>query len=141
MDGYWKQPDLTAETLAGGWVHTGDVARMDERGYLYIVDRKKDLIISGGFNVYPREVEDALSEHASVAVAAVVGVPDDRWGEAVVAAVVLRDGSAVDTQSLIDYVKQRKGSVLAPKRITILERLPVTALGKIDKVALRRSLR
>jgi fatty-acyl-CoA synthase len=114
---------------------------MDDRGYLYIVDRKKDLIISGGFNVYPREVEDALTDHASVAMAAVVGIPDDRWGEAVVAAVVLRAGSAVETQSLIDHVKQRKGSVHAPKRITILEKLPMTALGKIDKVALRRNLK
>jgi fatty-acyl-CoA synthase len=140
MDGYWKLPDLTAETLAGGWVHTGDVARMDDRGYLYIVDRKKDLIISGGFNVYPREVEDALTDHASVAMAAVVGIPDDHWGEAVVAAVVLRAGSLVETQALISHVKQRKGSVHAPKRIAIVEALPTTALGKIDKVALRRSL-
>jgi fatty-acyl-CoA synthase len=140
MDEYWKLPDLTAETLAGGWVHTGDVARMDDRGYLYIVDRKKDLIISGGFNVYPREVEDALADHASVAMAAVVGIPDDHWGEAVVAAVVLRAGSAVEPQALISHVKQRKGSVHAPKRIAIVEALPTTALGKIDKVALRRKL-
>lgn len=140
MDGYWKLPDLTAETLAGGWVHTGDVARMDDRGYLYIVDRKKDLIISGGFNVYPREVEDALTDHASVAMAAVVGIPDDHWGEAVVAAVVLRAGTAVDLQALISHVKQLKGSVHAPKRIAIVEALPTTALGKIDKVALRRNL-
>jgi len=140
MDGYWKLPDLTAETLAGGWVHTGDVARMDDRGYLYIVDRKKDLIISGGFNVYPREVEDALTGHASVAMAAVVGIPDDRWGEAVVAAVVLRAGSAVEPEALISHVKQRKGSVHAPKRIAIVEALPTTSLGKIDKVALRRNL-
>lgn len=141
MDGYWKLPDLTAETLAGGWVHTGDVARMDDRGYLYIVDRKKDLIISGGFNVYPREVEDALTDHASVAMAAVVGVPDDHWGEAVVAAVVLRPGSTIEQQELISHVKQRKGSVHAPKRIAIVEKLPTTALGKIDKVALRRNFR
>ena len=140
MDGYWKLPELTAETLAGGWVHTGDVARMDDRGYLYIVDRKKDLIISGGFNVYPREVEDALTDHASVAMAAVVGIPDDHWGEAVVAAVVLRAGTAVDLQALISHVKQLKGSVHAPKRIAIVEALPTTALGKIDKVALRRNL-
>jgi fatty-acyl-CoA synthase len=141
MDGYWRLPDLTAETLAGGWVHTGDVARMDDRGYLYIVDRKKDLIISGGFNVYPREVEDALTDHASVAMAAVVGIPDDHWGEAVVAAVVLRAGSTIEPQALISHVKQRKGSVHAPKRIAIVEKLPTTALGKIDKVALRRNLR
>ena len=140
MDSYWKMPDLTTETLAGGWVHTGDVARTDDRGYLYIVDRKKDLIISGGFNVYPREVEDALTDHASVAMAAVVGVPDDHWGEAVVAAVVLRAGSAVEPQALISHVKQRKGSVHAPKRIAIVTALPTTALGKIDKVALRRNL-
>jgi fatty-acyl-CoA synthase len=140
MDGYWKLPDLTAETLAGGWVHTGDVARMDDRGYLFIVDRKKDLIISGGFNVYPREVEDALTDHASVAMAAVVGIPDDHWGEAVVAAVILRAGCAIEPQALIGHVKQRKGSVHAPKRIAIVAELPTTALGKIDKVALRRNL-
>ena len=141
MDGYSRKlPDLTAETLAGGWVHTGDVARMDDRGYLYIVDRKKDLIISGWFHVYPREVEDALTDHASVAMAMVVGIPDDHWGEAVVAAVVLRAGTAVDLQALISHVKQLKGSVHAPKRIAIVEALPTTALGKIDKVALRRNL-
>ena len=113
---------------------------MDDRGYLYIVDRKKDLIISGGFNVYPREVEDALTSYESVAMAAVVGIPDAHWGEAVVAAVVLRAGCAVEPDALINHVKKRKGSVHAPKRIEIVDTLPTTALGKIDKVALRKTL-
>ncbi len=93
MDGYWKRPDANAETLRGGWLHTGDVAVRDEEGYFYIVDRTKDMIISGGFNIYPREVEDALMSHPAVASAAVIGIPDDKWGEAVKAFVVLKTGA------------------------------------------------
>ena len=141
MDGYWKMPELTAETLAGGWVHTGDIARQDERGYLYIVDRKKDLIITGGFNIYPREVEDALAQHASVGQAAVVGIPDDHWGEAVVAAVVARPGHQPDRAHLMAHVKACKGSIATPKMITVMDSLPMTSLGKIDKVALRSRMR
>ena len=88
MAEYWKRPDTTAETLKSGWLHTGDIARDDERGYMFILDRKKDMIVSGGFNIFPREVEDVLSQHADVAMVAVVGVPDDKWGEAVTAVVV-----------------------------------------------------
>ncbi|OYD68027.1 AMP-binding protein [Rhodococcus sp. OK302] len=137
MDGYWKNDELTAETLVDGWLHTGDIARADDRGYLYIVDRKKDMIISGGFNVYPKEVEDALTSHESVSSAAVYGTPDDKWGEAVTASVVLRPGAIVDESELVALVKQRKGSVQAPKRIHIVDSLPLTALGKVDKKALR----
>ena len=93
MNGYWKRPDATEEAFRGGWLHTGDVAVQDEDGYLYIVDRIKDMIISGGFNIYPREVEDALMSHPAVASAAVIGVPDDKWGEAVKAFVVLKSGA------------------------------------------------
>ena len=92
MNGYWKRPDATEEAFRGGWLHTGDVAVQDEDGYYYIVDRIKDMIISGGFNIYPREVEDALMSHPAVASAAVIGVPDDKWGEAVKAFVVLKSG-------------------------------------------------
>ena len=137
MNGYWKRPDLTAETLRGGWLHTTDLARRDEESYLYIVDRKKDMIISGGFNVCPREVEDVLTEHPAVAVAAVIGVPDDRWGEAVKAIVVLRSGMAVEPGELIALVRERKGPVHAPKSVEFAESIPLTAVGKPDKKALR----
>jgi acyl-CoA synthetase (AMP-forming)/AMP-acid ligase II len=87
---YWKRPDATAEMLGSGWLHAGDIARSDERGYMFILDRKRDMIVSGGFNIFPREVEDVLSQHADVATVAVVGVPDDKWGEAVTAVIVAR---------------------------------------------------
>jgi fatty-acyl-CoA synthase len=137
MDEYWQLPELTAETLAGGWVHTGDIGRFDERGFLSIVDRKKDMIVSGGFNVFPREVEDALSSHPDVSAVAVYGVPDERWGEAVHAAVVLKDGATVDPADLIARVKELKGPVQAPKHVRILTELPTTPVGKVDKKALR----
>jgi fatty-acyl-CoA synthase len=137
MDGYWELPDLSAEALAGGWLHTGDIGRRDERGYLTIVDRKKDMIVSGGFNVFPREVEDALTKHPGVAVAAVYGKPDEKWGEAVQAAVVLRPGATVTAEELIAHVRELKGVVQTPKRLDVLDELPMTAVGKIDKLALR----
>ncbi|MEH2501088.1 acyl-CoA synthetase (AMP-forming)/AMP-acid ligase II [Bradyrhizobium sp. AZCC 1678] len=96
---YWKRPDATAETLRSGWLHTGDIARSDERGYMFILDRKRDMIVSGGFNIFPREVEDVLSQHADVATVAVVGVPEDKWGEAVTAVIVAREGARVGTAS------------------------------------------
>lgn len=137
MSGYWNQPELTAEALAGGWLHTGDIARADEEGRLYIVDRKKDMIISGGFNVFPREVEDVLTQHPAVSAAAVIGVPDDKWGEAVKAVVVLRPGASVRAEELTALVREHKGAVYAPKSVEFAEQLPVTALGKPDKKALR----
>jgi fatty-acyl-CoA synthase len=140
MEEYWRKPELTAETFAHGWLHTGDVARMDERGYLTIVDRTKDMIISGGFNVFPREVEDALTSHEAVAVAAVFGVPDEKWGEAVTAAVVLRPGAAATAEELMRHVRDRKGAVQTPKAVHVVEALPTTAVGKIDKRALRVDL-
>jgi fatty-acyl-CoA synthase len=136
-DGYWKLPDLTAETLRGGWLHTGDLARQDDEGYIYIVDRKKDMIISGGFNVFPREVEDALAEHPDVAVAAVIGVPDDKWGEAVTAIVVPRPGRQLDPDELIALVRERKGPIYAPKSVEIADAIPLTPLGKADRKAIR----
>ncbi len=137
MAEYWKRPEQTAETLKNGWLHTGDVARADERGYMFILDRKKDMIVSGGFNIFPREIEDVLSQHADVAMVAVVGVPDDKWGEAVTAIVVARDGARPDTNELINLVKARKGSALAPKHIKFVTKLPMTAVGKVDKKALK----
>ncbi|MGY3606441.1 MULTISPECIES: AMP-binding protein [unclassified Bradyrhizobium] len=139
MAEYWKRPDTTAETLKNGWLHTGDIARADERGYMYILDRKKDMIISGGFNIFPREVEDVLSQHADVAMVAVVGVPDDKWGEAVTAVIVARDGARPDADELINLVKAKKGSAHAPKQIRFVEALPMTGVGKVDKKVLKAS--
>ena len=137
MQGYWKQPELTASTLAGGWLHTGDIGIRDEEGFFYIVDRKKDMIISGGFNVFPREVEDVLADHPALSAVAVIGVPDEKWGEAVRALVVLRPAAQVDPAELIELVKERKGPVYAPKTVEFLENLPLTPVGKADKRALR----
>jgi fatty-acyl-CoA synthase len=137
MAEYWKRPDITAETLKNGWVHTGDIARKDERGYMFILDRKKDMIVSGGFNIFPREVEDVLSQHADVAMVAVVGIPDEKWGEAVTAIVVPREGARPDPDELINLVKTRKGSAHAPKQIQFVKQLPMTGVGKVDKKVLR----
>lgn len=137
MTGYWQRDDLTREATAGGWLHTSDIARMDDRGFMFIVDRKKDMIVSGGFNVYPREVEDVLTSDPRVASAAVIGIPDAKWGEAVMAVVVPRPGAEIDAESLSKLVKERKGAQHAPKRVEIVDKLPLTALGKIDKKALR----
>ncbi|CAN7709863.1 AMP-binding protein [Bradyrhizobium sp. LjRoot220] len=137
MAEYWKRPEQTAETLKNGWLHTGDIARSDERGYLFILDRKKDMIVSGGFNIFPREVEDVLSQHADVAMVAVVGVPDDKWGEAVTAVVVAREGTKPNADELINLVKTKKGSAHAPKHIQFVTELPMTGVGKVDKKVLK----
>ncbi|MBZ5736238.1 fatty-acid--CoA ligase FadD8 [Nocardioides sp. TRM66260-LWL] len=142
--GYWQLPDATAETFRDGWMHTGDVAREDEDGFWYIVDRTKDMIVTGGFNVFPREVEDVVAEHPMVAQVGVIGVPDERFGEAVTAVVVLREDAPRDEASIATMtaeiqaaVKQRKGSVQAPKQVIVADALPLTGLGKPDKKALR----
>lgn len=137
MQGYWKQPELTAEALAGGWLHTGDIAVWTEDGFFTLVDRKKDMIVSGGFNVFPREIEDVLSTHPAVSNSAVIGVPDDKWGEAVTALVVLKPGAECSAAELRDLVRERKGAVYAPKTVEFVEALPLTAVGKADKKVLR----
>ena len=137
MDGYWKRPEATEEALRGGWLHTGDVAVKDADGYFYIVDRTKDMIISGGFNIYPREVEDALMAHPAVASAAVIGIPDDKWGEAVKAFVVLKPGANNSAAELQAHVKDKRGAPWSPKTIDFLAEIPVTGLGKLDRKALR----
>lgn len=137
MSGYLNKPEQTADAFAGGWLHTGDVAIQDPNGFLRIVDRKKDMIVSGGFNVYPREVEDVLSSHPAVASAAVIGIPDEKWGEAVKAIVVLREGASVDAAELIALVRDRKGVVQAPKSIDFVTAIPLSGLGKPDKKAIR----
>jgi len=142
--GYWKLPEETAKTFSGGWLHTGDMAREDSDGFWFIVDRVKDMIVTGGFNVYPREVEDVVAEHPSVAQVCVVGAPDDKWGETVTAVVVLRPDAGTDEASIATMsaeiqaaVKQRKGSVQVPKQIVVVDALPLTGLGKPDKKAVR----
>lgn len=139
MDGYWHQPELTAETLRGGWLHTGDMATCGDDGFLTIIDRKKDMVVSGGLNVFPREIEDVLSAHPAVATAAVIGVPDDTWGEAVKAIVVLRPDADVSADELIAVVRERKGPVYAPKSVDFVDAIALTPLGKADKRALRAS--
>jgi fatty-acyl-CoA synthase len=138
--GYWKLPEQTAELFRHGWLHTGDVARRDAEGFLHIVDRKKDMVISGGFNIFPREVEDVLSTHPAVAAAAVIGVPDEKWGEAVKAVIVRRPGVTTPddelTSELTALVRDRKGSHHAPKTVDVAESIPVSPLGKPDKKAL-----
>lgn len=134
---YWNRPEETAKALRAGWLCTGDIARADDLGFLYIVDRKKDMIISGGFNVYPKEVEATLFAHPAVRDACVIGVPDEKWGEAVKAVVVVDPGVGVLAEELIGWVKERRGSVLAPKTVEFVDAIPLTAVGKHDKPALR----
>jgi fatty-acyl-CoA synthase len=137
MDGYRDNPELTAQTFAGGWHHTGDVAVRDPDGFLRIIDRTKDMIVTGGFNIYPREIEDILGEHPAVSQSAVIGVPHPKWGEAVKALVVLKSGAGAAEADLIKLVRDAKGAVQAPKSIEFVEQLPVTGLGKLDKKAIR----
>ena len=138
MLGYWREPDLTAETMRAGWLHTGDMGYRDAEGYLYVVDRKKDLIIRGGFNVFPRDVEEALLEHPAVAAAAVVGRPDDAHGEEVVAFVALTHG--LDPADVIGWARERIGGYKYPREVHVLPALPLTPVGKVDRKALRRRL-
>jgi fatty-acyl-CoA synthase len=137
FEGYHGNPEETARTLRDGWLHTGDIARADEAGRLYIVDRAKDMIVTGGFNVYPREVEDIVSAMPQVAACAVIGEPDDRWGEAVCAYVVLRPGARLDEDAVKLAVRTAKGPVHAPKTVRIVGSLAYTPAGKVDKKLLR----
>jgi long-chain acyl-CoA synthetase len=133
MKGYWGSPDATAESIREGWFATGDLATVDEDGYYFIVDRKKELIIRGGYNVYPREVEEVLYEHPAVREAAVVGIPHDEWGEEVGAAVSLKDGQEVGPEELIAFVKEQIASYKYPRRIWFVDELPKGPTGKILK--------
>jgi long-chain acyl-CoA synthetase len=141
MQGYWRSPEATAETIRDGWLHTGDVGYLDEDGYLFIVDRKKDVIIRGGFNVYPRDVEDALLEHPAVVGAGVVGRPDERHGEEVIAFVALRAPDAVSADELVDWARERIGGYKYPREVQFVDAMPLTAVGKLDRKALRSQLR
>jgi long-chain acyl-CoA synthetase len=138
MKGYWQRPEATAEAMRGGWFHSGDMARVDEDGYFYIVDRKKDLIIRGGYNVYPREVEEVLYEHPKIREAAVVGVPHDQWGEEIGAAVVLMDGEALGAEEVSEYVKERIAAYKYPRLVWFLDDLPKGPTGKVLKREIER---
>jgi len=137
MKGYWERPEATAATLDGGWLHTGDVGALDGEGYLYLQDRLNDMIVSGGENIYPREIEEVLFEHEGVADAAVIGIPDERFGEAVLAFVVTRPGALVDAEELRCRCRAKIGGFKVPRRIEFLDSLPRNATGKV----LRRELR
>lgn len=141
MNGYRDNPQLTAEAFAGDWLHSGDVAIRDSDGFLRIIDRTKDMIVTGGFNVYPRELEDILAEHPAVSQVAVIGVPHEKWGEAITALVVLRDAHTVEARELIGRVAARKGSYQAPKTVEFIESIPLTPVGKPDKKVLRERYR
>jgi long-chain acyl-CoA synthetase len=133
MKGYWQRADATEEAMRGGWFHSGDMARTDEDGYFYIVDRKKDLIIRGGYNVYPREVEEVLYEHPKVREAAVLGVPHDEWGEEIAAAVVPHEGEELTAEEVSSYVKERIAAYKYPRVVWFMEDLPKGPTGKILK--------
>ncbi|MDF1693127.1 MAG: long-chain-fatty-acid--CoA ligase [Zhongshania sp.] len=138
MLAYWKNPDATAKTLINGYIHTGDAGYQDQDGYLYIFDRVKDMIISGGENIYPIEVENALFSHPDITDVAVIGTPDDKWGEAVTAVVVCKENSLVTEQELIDYAKAHIATYKCPKKIVFSTELPRNASGKILKRQLRQ---
>jgi long-chain acyl-CoA synthetase len=140
MRGYWRAPEADAEALHGGWLHTGDLGYLDEDGYLFIVDRKKDLIIRGGFNVYPRDVEDALQEHPAIEAAGVVGRPEEIHGEEVIAFVSLRPGATATAEELIEWGRGRIGGYRYPREVFILDAMPLTNVGKLDRKALRGRL-
>jgi long-chain acyl-CoA synthetase len=131
MKGYWRNPAATAETISGGWLRTGDLARVDEDGYFYIVDRKKDLIIRGGLNVYPLEIEGVLYEHPAVAEAAVIGIPDEHLGEEIGAAVALKPATTATTDELRAFVKDRVAPYKYPRYVWIIPDLPKGPTGKI----------
>ncbi|MGD8890651.1 MAG: AMP-binding protein, partial [Desulfobacterales bacterium] len=137
--GYWNQPDETKRAFSDGWLHTGDLAVVDDEGYVNIVDRKKDMIVTGGENVYSTEVENVLYMHPKVFEAAVFGVPDEKWGEAVMAAVVLKENESATQEEIIQFCKQHQASYKAPKSVVFINELPKTGTGKITKKALRKS--
>ena len=138
MKGYLNKPKETEAVLEDGWLHTGDIATMDEEGFFRIVDRKKDMIISGGFNIYPREVDEVLFAHPKIKEACAVGVPDGHSGERVKAFVVLKDGDTASEKEIIDYCRTKLGAYKFPKWVEFVDSLPTSAVGKILRKELRR---
>ena len=141
MKGYWDMPEETAKAIVDGWFHTGDIARKDENGNYFIVDRKKDMIIRGGYNIYPREIEEVLYEHPAVAEAAVIGVPDARFGEQVAACVALKPGATATADELRQFVKSKVAAYKYPRQIWLVDALPKGPTGKILKREIARPAR
>jgi acyl-CoA synthetase (AMP-forming)/AMP-acid ligase II len=139
MEGYWKRPGETASTLKGGWLYTGDLATVDDEGYIYIVDRKKDMIISGGENIYPREIEEVIYTHPAVSEVAVIGVPDSEWGESVKAVIIPKTGRNITVKEIMDICKRNLASYKKPRSVEFLKDLPRTPSGKILKRELRKN--
>jgi acyl-CoA synthetase (AMP-forming)/AMP-acid ligase II len=139
MMGYYKDPEATRETLKDGWLHTGDLGRLDDEGFLYIVDRKKDMIITGGENIFPREIEEVLYAHPKILEAAVIGVPDPEWGEKIHAVVALKEGQRLTEQEIIDYTVEHIASFKKPKSVQFVDRLPRSAAGKVLKRVLKEA--
>ena len=138
FNGYWGRPGETAEAYRDGWVTVGDVARRDGEGYLYIVDRLKDMVISGGVNIYPREVEEVIGQHPGVQEAAVIGVPDEKWGEVLKAFVVPRPGTDLVAEALLAFLEPRIARMKLPKHVEFIRQIPRNANGKVLKTALRK---
>lgn len=133
MKGYWNRPDATAEAIQDQWFHTGDLGRVDEDGYFYVVDRKKDMIIRGGYNIYPREIEEVLYEHPAVREAAVIGIADPTWGEEIAAVISIKPGETVTPDDITAYVKERVAPYKYPRSVWITDDLPKGPTGKILK--------
>lgn len=138
MKGYYKDEEATREAIRGGWLHTGDLGRMDEEGFIYIVDRKKDMIVSGGENIYPREIEEVLYSHPKIEEAAIIGIPDSLWGESVRAVIVLKKGETMTEEEVIEYCKRHLASYKKPKSVEFVESLPRNPSGKVLKTLLRQ---
>jgi len=141
MMGYWRNPKATEEAFAGGWFHTGDMATIDEEGYIYVADRKNDMFISGGENIYPREVEEVIYKHPAVSEAAVIGVPDKKWGESGIVVVTLREGMQASEEDIINLCKENLASYKKPKMVLFVKEFPKNATGKILKKNLREYYR
>jgi acyl-CoA synthetase (AMP-forming)/AMP-acid ligase II len=138
MKGYWSMPEETQEALKNGWFHTGDLGKRDDGGYIYVVDRKKDMIISGAENIYSAEIERVITSHPAVSEAAVIGVPDEKWGEAVKAVVILKEGREATEEEIIEYCKQNMASFKKPKSIDFVKEFPRNEIGKVLKRELRK---
>jgi acyl-CoA synthetase (AMP-forming)/AMP-acid ligase II len=138
MKGYLNRPEETAAAIIDGWLHTGDIGKLDEDGFLYILDRKKDMIISGGENIYPAEIEDALLKNPKIMDVGVIGYPHEKWGEAVKAIVVLKEGENLTEAELIDWCQGKIGKFKIPKAVVITDGIPRTPTGKILKTELRK---
>jgi long-chain acyl-CoA synthetase len=138
MQGYWNQEKVTAETLKNGWLHTGDLVYFDEDGYCFVKDRKKDIIITGGFNIYPKEVEDLIYTHSAVGEAQVIGVPDLIKGEIAVACIALKNDTTVTEKEILNFCRANIASYKVPKFVRFFDELPKTVTGKLEKVGLRQ---